>query len=166
MRADKGEESGNYTPFPPDRYLLRVLEEKSGMTKESHRVKTDLTLEVDEGPYKGRKMWTTWTAIPAGEPGHGLTVQALHAFGLEYDGDLDFDTADFVDRVCEASVEIQAYTDNKGNPRKKNAIPAGGYITESSKESATAAPPKAAAPPPAKAAATRPEEEDLESCPF
>jgi hypothetical protein len=130
MTANAAEESGSYEPVPEGEYVLTVLKVTDKETS-TGRDMVNLELAIDEGPYRGRKVWTNITFIPAGEAGHGLMVQALKAFGLPHDGTLDFDTSEFEGRTCRAKLVVEGYTDQKtGKEKKKNAIPTAGFITE------------------------------------
>jgi hypothetical protein len=118
----------NYEPFAAGEYELFISDYKTGKTKESNRTKMDLELTVDAGPFKGRKMWHTLVFVPKGEPGHGLTVQALKAFGLMQAGEtaVSLSFADFKGRTCRAKVIIRPAT---AEYKAKNEIPPGGFIT-------------------------------------
>lgn len=153
MSANAAEEAGSYEPIPDGEYILSVakVEDK---TSKSGRPQAILEMVVDEGPYIGRKLWYQLTFIPKGEPGHGFTVQALHAFGFEHDGNLDFDTADFVNRTCRAKVTSEPYVDKNGKNKKKNVIATAGFITDKSTKTAAAEPAKGGATEPAKPATT------------
>jgi hypothetical protein len=147
LTANAAEESGSYEPVPEGEYVLTVIK-VTDKTTSTGRDMVNLELAVDEGPYRDRKVWTNVTFIPAGEPGHGLMVQALKAFGLPFDGELDFDTSEFEGRTCRAKLVIEPYTDKEGKTKKKNAIPTAGFITDK-----TETPAPAAAQPASRAAA-------------
>lgn len=131
--ADATEEAGQYTPVPEGEYVLSIVKVEHAFTSnKKHMLK--LELQVDEGPFIGRKVWTNIVFNPKGEPGHGLTVQALKAFGFEYDGTFEIDTDDWTkSRTCRAKLVIEEYDVEKDGvtvTRRKNAIPTAGYITE------------------------------------
>jgi hypothetical protein len=150
LTANAAEESGSYEPVPEGEYVLTVLKVTDKVTS-TGRDMVNLEMAIDEGPYRGRKVWSNVTFIPAGEAGHGLMVQALKAFGLPFDGELDFDTSDFEGRTCRAKLVIEPYTDTKtGKQKMKNAIPTAGFITD---KSDAPAPKSAAAAHPATRAA-------------
>jgi hypothetical protein len=106
MNVDPNESS--IQPIPEGRYLLTVKKVEEGTSK-SGRPQAILHLSVEEGPFAGRKLGKHWvTFIPKGEPGHGLTVSALRAFGLLAKGEtvFDGDTDDFDTRSAYADVVI------------------------------------------------------------
>jgi hypothetical protein len=154
--ADASQESsgGDYTPVPDGEYVLRIVKtEYSKTSTKKHMLR--LELEIDEGPYKGRKVWTNIVFNPKGDPGHGLTVQALKAFGFEHDGEFNIDTDDWnTDRTCKARLVTEDYFSEKHQEdRKKNVIPTAGFITDGDKPA-----PKARAAAPARAAASAADE--------
>ena len=106
IRADAAEENQGFEPFPEGDYLLECVKVEDKRTR-TGRDMVVLELKVSEGPSAGRKLWHNLTLIPAGEKGHGFTVAALHAFGLPYDGELDFSTEDFIGRNARAHVAIE-----------------------------------------------------------
>jgi hypothetical protein len=107
LKANAADEiAGGTGPFPEGEYTLAVtgVEDKETQTGRN-MVKMELTVET--GSQKGRKMWHNLTFIPEGDKGHGFTVRALHALGLKFDGNLDFDTQEFVGRAFKANVGIE-----------------------------------------------------------
>lgn len=159
FNADANAEAGDYSPCPDGVYVLRV-EKAKGETTSTRKPMIKLVLVVDEGPYMGRKVWTNVVFNPKGENGHGLTVQALHAFGFEYDGDMKIVVKDWEGRTCRAKLASEQYKKELKSgqvvDRWKNVIPTAGFITpESEARAAEAAAPAAAAPAPAQAAAPK-----------
>lgn len=133
FEADATEESGNFQPVPEGEYVLGIKKAEYEKTStKKHMLK--LELEIEEGPYTGRKVWTNIVFNPKGQPGHGLTVQALKAFGFEYDGTLNIDTDEWVSRTCRARLVKESYEkvleDGRKETRWKNAIPTAGYVTD------------------------------------
>ena len=141
LKANAAEgEQGNFPPIPEGEYVLACADVKDRTTKTGRAMAT-LELIVADGPYEGRKLWHNVTMIPAGEAGHGLLVQALKAFGLAFDGQLDFDTQDFKGQGCRAKVVVKTY-----EGKQSNEIPAGGFVTgEPQQNEAPAAAPAQAA---------------------
>lgn len=129
FEADGNEGAGQFTPVPEGDYVLGVSEVELKKTS-TGKPMLKLTLTIDEGPFIGRKVWTNIVFNPKGEAGHGLTVQALKAFGFEYDGSLEIDTDDWKNRTCRARLEIESYEDKEGRDKKKNVIPTAGFITD------------------------------------
>lgn len=144
--ADGSAEAGNYQPVPDGEYVLGVTEVELVETS-TNKPMLKLELAVDEGPYIGRKVWTNIVFNAKGEAGHGLTVQALKAFGFEFDGDLEIDTDEWKGRTCRARLETDSY-EKDGKTKYKNVIPTAGYITEdaAAKTPSKPAPSKPAAP--------------------
>lgn len=99
-QADKAAETaggggGNFVPAPRGLYTIQVADTKTGLTKEKKLPKVDLECEIsDEGEEFGKKVWLTITKIDKGEKGHGIMIHNLHAFGIELDGNYNFDTDD------------------------------------------------------------------------
>lgn len=156
--ADATEQAGNYQPLPDDEYVLKCDECEHVMTStKKHMLK--LTLLVDEGPFIGRKVWTNIVFNPKGENGHGLTVQALKAFGFEYDGDMEIDPDEWVGKTCRAKLVKESYVkkleDGTEQTRWKNVIPTAGFITDGTSAN-DPMPTQGRASNPAPAAAPRP----------
>ena len=109
MKMDRNQENSGFDPLPDDKYLLTVTAVTDKMTAKGWNM-ARLELTVAEGIYENRKLWHNVTFIPAyddrGEKqkGHGMCVHACHAFGLEFDGDVDFDTQEFKGKSAYAKV--------------------------------------------------------------
>ena len=157
--ADGSEGANNFDPVPDNAYVLGVTTCELKRTSTSKNM-LELELAIDEGPYIGRKVWTNIVFNPKGAAGHGLTVQALKAFGFDADGSLDIDTDEWIGRTCRANLTKESYVSTKdGKTKWKNVIPTAGYITEelAAKPAPTRTTPK---PAPKKV------EADIEEVPF
>ena len=152
FKANGSAEAGNFEPVPDGEYILGVHKVELVETK-SGKPMLKLELLIDEGPYMGRKVWTNIVFNPEGEAGHGLTVQALKAFGFEYDGDLEIDTEDWLHRTAYAKLTSEPYEDKNGVQRMKNVIPTAGFITSSEPSSHEGSSAKSAEQPAAKPSA-------------
>jgi hypothetical protein len=109
MRLDGSEArtSGNRPDLIPDgNYRLGCIgvEDKKAS---SGRDMVVLSLEVLEGAYSGKKINYYLTLIPEKQKGHGMTVHAFHAFGLPFDGDVDFNSEDFKGLSCQAQIIVE-----------------------------------------------------------
>lgn len=160
--ADGSAEAGNYQPVPDGEYVLGVSKVELVETS-TGKPMLKLELAIDEGPYIGRKVWTNIVFNAKGEAGHGLTVQALKAFGFEADGDLEIDTDDWKGRTCRAHLETDDY-EKDGKTKYKNIIPTAGYITEETESKPAAKTP--AKPAPAKPAPSAPKPAGKSAVPF
>lgn len=120
LSADASQEAKGFEPLPEGYYFVTVKKVTDGTAK-SGRPMALLELEVNDGPWKNRKLWHNVTFIAKGEKGHGFTVQVLKAFGLQFDGDLDFDTQDFRGQTAQAHVGVEEWT-AEGKTGKRNVI--------------------------------------------
>lgn len=120
MRANAADESRGFEPLPLGEYILTCtgVEDKTTRTGRNMVV---LELTVSEGQYERRKVWHNVTFIAEGEKGHGMMVHALHAFGLQYDGDLDFDTEEFRGCSCKATLDVEE-SEYDGRLIRKNVV--------------------------------------------
>ena len=125
MDIDPEDQTSEFKPFPPGVYELAITKFTPGETSTKRKM-LNLELTVNDGEFLGRKLWYNLTFIPAGEPGHGLTVQALLAFGLLEKGEtnLALDYADFTGRAARAKVEIETY-----QGKQRNRVVTAGWIT-------------------------------------
>lgn len=169
MKADKEEETsgggGNFKPAPRGFYTIQVANVKDGMTQ-TQRPMVTLECEVcDDGPDFGKKVWANVTQIPKGEKGHGIMVHSLHAFGLEYDGDLDFDTSAFQGMQARALLGVRPYTKVSGGRTYTNDVNfVEALYTDNHPEPATLPPepaPRAAKPNGGTAKAVEPKQGEL-----
>lgn len=105
----KYEPRGVYETIPPGDYFVRVKEVKDGTSKSGYQ-KVDLFLEVfDKSDKRVGGMWTNLTMIPLGKDGHGIWLHANHAFGLPYDGEVSFDTADYRGKTAYVKIGTRVY---------------------------------------------------------
>lgn len=115
MQAD-GSQAGAFPVASEGDYYVVVREKRDGTTKDSGRQKVDLIFEIQD--QQGRKLgsvWHTLTFIPAGASGHGMWLHANHALGLPYDGELNYDTDDYLGASCEAHVVIDTWEGKQRN---------------------------------------------------
>lgn len=92
----KGEAASDpNTTFPEGDYFLRCDAvqslDKAGLplTSKKGNEMWILELSVAEGPHKNRKLWHYLVFLLAGAPGHGMTLKAIKAFGIDPEGDND-----------------------------------------------------------------------------
>jgi len=143
--ADGTQATGGFALVPEGEYFIKVSEKKDGMTK-SKRQKVDLLFNIEDA--HGSKLgscWHTLTFIPKNEPGHGMMLYANRCLGMPFDGQLDFDTDEYLYRSCKALVVQDTYegkTKNKvkyfitdeivsSNGPAPNAQPAPASVTNS-----------------------------------
>lgn len=75
------EEAPTQDLIPPDTYVTKVEKAESGMSK-SNNPKIELTLVVDEGKYKGRKVWGRINFATDKPASMAITVEQLAQFGV------------------------------------------------------------------------------------
>ena len=116
----------HFSPAPDGTYVLQVVDKKDQASKKGDP-QVILEMEIAEGPHMGRKVWHCLTFIPRGQekqaaPGHGMALHALHAFGLPYNGELNFDSEELIGRTARVNLGTEMYTNKEGVQRHKNVI--------------------------------------------
>lgn len=121
FKADK-EAAANDSAYPvaPDgEYYLTCVEATERKAK-SGRDMIEMELVICEGEYEERvRIWNYLTFIEAGAKGHGMTLHALKAFGIDADGDVEI-TADMFKGVSvKAELGQETYNGKLKNVIKK-----------------------------------------------
>lgn len=142
-------------PLPDGDYFLTVTDTEEKKSK-SGRPMIQMELVVCHGEYADKKRVKFWlTFIPAGEPGHGMTLHALHAFGFPHDGQININAKDFEGRTVKAKVASEEYNGYQNNVIKDFYILTDEQMTEDVKteeEPAAEEQERETVPPAAKAA--------------
>lgn len=130
---------------------------------------------ADEGEHFGKKVWHSVTWIPRGtgtkpNGGHGMAVHFLHAVGMTFNGQFNFEESDFQGRRFPALLEVEEYeskkVDGQGRPylNKKNVVQA--LYTEANPQPAELPPPPVAKARPQSAAPAAQGNDGIEEVPF
>jgi hypothetical protein len=113
MRFTGNAKSDPNAVYPADDYFLTCTHVQD-KDKEGNPLKSKkgndmwvLELTVAEGPHKDRKQWHYLVWLPAGAPGHGMTLKALKAFGIDPEGDNDILPEHLLNVTVKARVGIQ-----------------------------------------------------------
>ena len=115
------QEAGSFAPIPEDDYYLKIEKVEERKSQKGHP-QANVTLIVNEGEHKGRKVWNTITFMPKDLPGAGMAKHWLHAIGQPYEGVITVDTRDWRG-VIKAHVVIEEYDGKKKNAIKEIFIP-------------------------------------------
>jgi len=122
LRANKEEEfTGTFELLPEGTYKFGVVdvEDKTSAKRNEY---ASLTVEVLDGEFAGSTLFHNVVKIEEGNPGHGMLVHFLHAVGLQYDGDLDFDTKDFIGLEFTGDVVQEKYPKKDGTEGTRSVI--------------------------------------------
>lgn len=117
MRYQGSAASDPGSTFPEGDYYLECTavqdKDKEGNDKKSKNGNDMWVLEltVKEGEFAGRKVWHYLVWLPAGAPGHGMTLRAIHAFGHDPEGDNDYTPDHFLNVTVKAFVKIDPAKD-------------------------------------------------------
>lgn len=167
--ADATKISGRFPVAPPAPYIMGVVDAKERSSKgelEAARRENraaelnqiELEMVISEGEFAERvRVWHYLTFLPPDNPGHGMALHALHAFGFPYDGDIEVKAEDFIGRNVKVDLVVEEY---KGKNQNKVADfyveeaeepqrEAGDNTPKTAARPAAAPAPRAAAPAPA-----------------
>lgn len=63
FKSEVSKDAGKFSALPEDRYTVKVIDAKYALSKEKQTPQIAVTLEVQDGPFKNRKVWHnfTWT---------------------------------------------------------------------------------------------------------
>lgn len=110
-RGDQSSDPGG--TFPKDDYFLTCTgvqdKDKHGQDLVSSKGNDMWVLEmtVAEGPFQNRKLWHYLVWLAPGAPGHGMTLKALKAFGIDPEGEADYHPNHLLNITVKANVDIQ-----------------------------------------------------------
>lgn len=96
--------------LPEGDYEFRINEVPKHSITTTNRNMLTFKFTVDNGEFQGKTVRFNLVFIPKGESSHSMTVKALKAFGMEYDGILHIEPEDFLDRVVRAHVKLKPET--------------------------------------------------------
>ena len=108
-------ESGDFSPMPEGEYLLRIKGTEEKINKNGDPM-VNVTLVVEEGEYKGRKIWHNVSFPKKDSPGAGMAKHWLHAIGQPYEGKVNVDPSEWAG-VIRCDIKVGEY-----NGKKKNEI--------------------------------------------
>ena len=109
-------------PYAPagEAYFLKVRNAKEQVSKKSGRNMIATEYVIAEGEYEGIHVFNYLTFIEAGAKGHGMTIHALKAHGLPWEGDVEISAADFTDIMVKVDLGVEEYP--VGSKQMKNVI--------------------------------------------
>ena len=111
----------NY-PYAPagEGYFLKVRNAKEQASKKSGRPMIALEYVIAEGEHEGLHVFNYLVFIEAGAKGHGMTIHALKAHGLPWEGDVEISASDFNDIMVKVDLGVEEYPE--GSKKFKNVI--------------------------------------------
>ena len=109
-------------PYAPagEAYFLKVRNAKEQVSKKSGRNMIATEYVIAEGEYEGIHVFNYLTFIEAGAKGHGMTIHALKAHGLPWEGDVEISAGDFTDIMVKVDLGVEEYP--VGSKQFKNVI--------------------------------------------
>lgn len=125
MEAAKADSA--YPVAPAGTYFLKVRNAQEKVSKTSGRNMIATEYVVAEGEYENKvHVFNYLTFIAAGEKGHGMTIHALKAHGLPYEGDVEISAADFMENggiLVKVDLDTETYQGREKNVIKKFYLP-------------------------------------------
>lgn len=110
----------NFPVAPAGTYYLKVRNAQEKISKTSGRPMIAVEYVIAEGEYADRvHVFNYLTFIEAGAKGHGMTLHALKAHGLPWEGDIEISAGDFSGITVQAELEIENYQGKDKNVVKK-----------------------------------------------
>ena len=107
-------------------YFLRVKNAQEKVSKTSGRNMIATEYVIEEGEYAGIHVFNYLTFIEDGAKGHGMTIHALKAHGLPWEGDVEISAADFMEGggiLVKADLDVETYEGKPKNVIKKFHLP-------------------------------------------
>ena len=116
-----------YPVAPAGTYFLKVRNAQEKVSKTSGRNMIATEYVIAEGEYENKvHVFNYLTFIAAGEKGHGMTIHALKAHGLPYEGDVEISAADFMENggiLVKVDLDTEFYQGREKNGIKKFYLP-------------------------------------------
>ena len=104
-------------------YFLKVKNAQEKVSKTSGRNMIATEYVIAEGEYEGIHVFNYLTFIEDGAKGHGMTIHALKAHGLPWEGDVEISAADFLDIMVKCDLDVETYEGKPKNIIKKFHLP-------------------------------------------
>lgn len=110
-----------YPVAPEGTYYLKVRNAQEKVSKKSGRNMIATEYVIAEGEYADKiHVFNYLTFIEAGAKGHGMTLHALKAHGLPWEGDIEISAADFFGVTVKVDLDTEEYPEGSG--KFKNVI--------------------------------------------
>lgn len=153
FKGNKDEIKNGFPVAPEGDYFVTCVEVKERTSKRGGHPQVELELVIAQGEFADKvHVWDYVTFIPAGEPGHGMALHALHAFGLPYDGDVEVDLQAFRGVTVKARLEQDTYQGKLKNIIGEYYVLEDAEMTKEAFGDPEPAPVRQSAPPPARQA--------------
>ena len=109
-------------PYAPagKEYFLKVYTAKEQVSKTSGRNMIALDYIIAEGEHEGLHVFSYLVFIESTAKGHGMTLHALKAHGLPWEGEVEISASDFDGIMVKADLGVEEYP--AGSKKFKNVI--------------------------------------------
>ena len=114
----------DYSLLPDGEYLCRIDSIDDTMTTNAGDAMWNLQMVVDDGDYRGRKVFDKIAFSRAALPRVKLLCKQL---GLDVSGVSVLEPERLIGRAVHVTVEIQSYTDRYGEEKQTNKVTFAGY---------------------------------------
>lgn len=129
LAEESKKDVSKFEPAPEGNYNMTVTEASKTVAKDSGNTKFDVTLVIDSGPCKGKKLWHSFTVATDNKKAMGIFFRNMEVFGMPFDF-FNANTSDesIVQNILGKRISADLVVDNYNPDKPKNKIDKGWTI--------------------------------------